>query len=181
MMLGAFSLLPATLPTDSTVIRQTVLPTIWFLQIIVGLTCGSLAWKRYSQVRAGTCRSPRRYCEFNVVYWLVHVGFCFRCARKCHAARDSVCTAGLEQFWRQGGQVFVNAGVWCATDVVVAMFLDPHGFKPMCVPRIIIAGVSMAFGQLCQNKRYKMLVWQYCASCRGLLEIGTIKTCVSPY
>ena len=92
----------------------------------------------------------------------------------------SPCNA-LEDFWRHGGDVFINAGVWCATDVVVAMLLDPTGFRDKCIQRMLIAGVSMSFGSLCQNKRYKVLVWQYCASCRGLLEIGSVKTCVSPY
>lgn len=179
-MLGTFSLLPATLPTDSTTIRRTVLPTIYGLQIVIGLTCLATAWDRLMVLRRGNCRSPRNYCAFNVLYWLVHVFLCLRAALRCHRAtvNAAACTA-LEEFWKQGGETFIKGGLWCAMDVVVAMFLDFEGFRSRCVPRMLMACVLMCFGSLCQNKRYKALVWHYCASCQGFLEIGTVETCMS--
>ena len=65
------------------------------------------------------------------------------------------------------------------------MLLSPETVSAKTIWRIIIAGIGMTFGLLCRSNRYKVLVWQYCACFRGLLEIGpvesTVETCVSPY
>ena len=53
------------------------------------------------------------------------------------------------------------------------------GSSPIDVWKLIIVGLVMTLGTLCRSRRYKRAAWQYCASFRGLLEIGGVETTVS--
>ena len=189
--MGIFSLLPAAMPTAPAEIRRTILPTVSLVLAAISFFTWKLVLDRYARLRDGTCDEFKGSCEFNVAYWVVHSALCASSGARCWSTRtDSDSNRGLQAvggadaLWRPVGDYLSVAGLWCLVDAVVSTAWAPDAASLMDAWKLIIVGCSAGLGFVCKSPRYKVLVWQHCASCRGLLEVGDTKLydCdLSPY
>ncbi|KAH8082902.1 hypothetical protein JL720_8410 [Aureococcus anophagefferens] len=189
IIMGIFSLLPAAMPTAPAEIRRTILPTVSLALATISFFTWKLVLDRYARLRDGTCDEFRGNCEFNVAYWVVHSALCASSGARCWSKRTAAdanrsSRAAADALWRPVGDYLSVAGLWCLVDAVVSTAWAPDAASLMDAWKLVIVGCSAGLGFVCKSPRYKVLVWQHCASCRGLLEVGDTKLydCdLSPY